>query len=173
MTKKEEIRSIGELLAHARVLETEAYECYCDLAEQMEVHHNQEVAGLFRKLAEEEKRHIASVEERAGEDKIPHMAPWDFKAFDAEVHGLTGAREVHYMMTPYHALKLALRAEERSFDYFTQVIESSSDDQVLEMARELQEDERRHIDMVKTMLEKEPKPDDDWDEDPDPPVQPH
>lgn len=173
MSESVKIKSVGELLAHAKVLETEAYECYCDLAEQMEVHHNKEVAALFRKLAAEEKNHIDQVEERAGGEEIPHMAPWDFKVFDVEAHGLTGAREVHYMMTPYHALVLALRAEEKSLAYFTQVVENSNDEQVIAMAKDLQDEERHHIEMVKELLAKEPKPEEDWDEDPDPPVQPH
>lgn len=172
MSDSKTINSVGELLAHARVMETEAYECYQDLAEQMEVHNNNEVADLFRKIAAEEKKHIDKVNARAGDDDIPHIAPWEFKAFETESHGLTGAREVHYMMTPYHALSLALRAEERSYDFFTQVVETSNDEKVLEMARELQEEERHHVNLIKVWLDKEPKPDEDWDEDPDPPVLP-
>jgi rubrerythrin len=166
------INSVGELLAHARVMETEAYECYLDLAEQMEVHNNNEVADLFRQLASEEKKHVDKVDMRAGDEQVPHMAPWDFKSFETESHGLTGAREVHYMMTPYHALALALRAEQRSLDFFTQVVETASDAQTLEMARDLMEEERHHVELIKQWLAKEPKPEENWDEDPDPPVLP-
>ena len=172
MSDSKTINSVGELLAHARVMETEAFECYEDLAGQMEVHNNKEVAELFRKIAEEEKKHIDKVDARAGDDKLPHIAPWEFKAFETESHGLTGAREVHYMMTPYHALALALRAEERSYAFFSQVVETAKDDKVLEMARDLQEEERLHVELIKEWLAKEPKPEEDWDEDPDPPVQP-
>jgi len=166
------INSVGELLAHAKVMETEAYECYLDLAEQMDMHNNKGVADLFRKLAREEKKHIDKINGRAGDEEMPHMAPWDFKAFEMEFHGLTGAREVHYMMTPYHALKLALKAEERSHAFFTQIVETASDQRVLEMARALKEEERHHVELIGKWLEKEPKPEDNWDEDPDPPVLP-
>ncbi len=172
MPESKLINSVGELLAHAKVMETEAYECYLDLAEQMDVHNNTEVAELFKKIAAEEKKHIDKVNARAGDDKLPHIAPWEFKAFETESHGLTGAREVHYMMTPYHALELALRAEERSYAFFTQVCETAKDEQVLAMARELQEEERHHVALIKEWLDKEPKPEENWDEDPDPPVLP-
>jgi len=76
------------------------------------------------------------------------------------------------LMTPYHALALALRAEERSYAFFTQVVEMSKDEQVLALARELQEEELLHVTQIKERLAKEPKPDEGWDEDPDPPVLP-
>ena len=174
MTEKPEdtIETIEDLLAHARVLETEAYECYLDLAEQMDMHHNRAVADLFRKLSEEEKKHIERVDSRAGEMEVPRLAPWDFKDLDTEAHGLTGAREVHYMMTPYHALKLALRSENRSVAFFSQVVETSGNDEVLKLARELQDEELHHVEVIKEWLAKEPVPEEDWDEDPDPPVLP-
>jgi hypothetical protein len=46
------IATLEDLLAHARDMEAEAAERYDDLADQMEVHNNHEVARLFRKLAE-------------------------------------------------------------------------------------------------------------------------
>ena len=50
------IGSTEELLAYSMAIETEAVERYNDLADQMEMHHNYDVADLFRKLAEIEGR---------------------------------------------------------------------------------------------------------------------
>lgn len=172
MTDSTTITSVAELLAHARVMETEAYECYVDLAEQMEAHNNVEVAGLFKRLAKEEKKHIERVDGRTGDEDLPRMAPWDFKTFETESHGLTGAREVHYLMTPYHALKLAIRAEKRSLAFFGQVIDTTGDDEVRALASQLREEEQTHVTLLEEWLAREPKPEDGWDEDPDPPVQP-
>ena len=47
-----EILSIEELLAHAHRMEAEASERYAELADQMEVHNNDEVATLCRKGTE-------------------------------------------------------------------------------------------------------------------------
>jgi len=52
---------VGELLAHAKAMESEALERYLELAEQMEVHHNPEVAELFRKMARVERKHVEKI----------------------------------------------------------------------------------------------------------------
>ena len=49
---KAAIQTTEELMAHAYAIEAEAEERYRELAIQMEVHNNTEVAALFRKLAE-------------------------------------------------------------------------------------------------------------------------
>ncbi len=170
MTKT--IETVEELYAHVQVMETEAYECYLDLAEQMEVHNNHEVAELFNKLAEDEKRHLDHVGKQAGEAEIPHIAPWDLKNFKDCGLGLTGAREVHYMMMPFHALKLACRAEEQTVAFFAEVADSSQQQEVRELARKFEKEEQQHIDMLRQWMEKVPRPEEDWDEDPDPPVLP-
>ncbi len=167
------IETVEELLAHVRVMETEAYECYLDLAEQMEVHNNHEVAELFNKLAMDEKKHLDQVDKLAGDAEIPHIAPWDLKNFSESVLSLTGAREVHYMMMPYHALKLARRAERKTVAFFAGVVDTSQNRKVREMAAEFEREEQLHIELIGEWLEKVPRPDDDWDEDPDPPVQPN
>jgi len=166
------IETIEELLAHVQVMEREAYECYLDLAEQMEVHNNHEVAELFNKLAEDEKKHLGYVEARVGDSEIPHIAPWDLKNFDDSGLNMTGAREVHYMMLPYHALKLALRAEKKAVAFFADVTGASKDPEVRDLAAEFEKEEQHHIELINEWLGKVVRPEDDWDEDPDPPVQP-
>jgi len=170
MTKS--IETVEELLAHVQVMEQEAYECYLDLAEQMEVHNNQEVADLFKKLAEDEKGHLDYVQKQVGDTDIPHIAPWDLKHFDDSGLSMTGAREVHYMMVPYHALKLARRAEEKTVAFFAGVIASSKEREVRELATKFEKEEQRHIELIAEWQKKVPRPEDDWDEDPDPPSLP-
>ncbi len=166
------IETIEELLAHVRVMEREAYEAYLDLAEQMEMHNNPEVAELFHTLAQDEKKHLAYVEKKVGDSEIPHIAPWDLKNFDESGLSMTGAREVHYMMMPYHALKLARRAEKKTVAFFAGVAGSSKNPQVRDMATEFEKEEQHHVDQIDQWLEKIPRPEEDWDDDPDPPVQP-
>ena len=55
------ISSTEELLAYSLAMETEAVERFNGLAEQMEMHHNYEVAELFHKLAKIEGLHIDNV----------------------------------------------------------------------------------------------------------------
>jgi rubrerythrin len=70
------IRSIGsaeELLAYSLAMETEAVERYNDLADQMEMHHNYEVADLFRKLAKIEGLHIDNVNQASSGKELPEL----------------------------------------------------------------------------------------------------
>jgi rubrerythrin len=162
--------SATDLLAHAKAMETEALERYLDLAEQMEVHHNPEVAELFRKMARVERIHVEKILERVGDQDLPHIPPWEYKWSDDEAPESITVEDAHYLMTPHHALTLALRAERRAFDFYSRVVETAGPGEVLELARELMEEEREHIALIEEWLAKVPEPDDDWAEDPDPPL---
>jgi hypothetical protein len=68
-----------ELLVHALELEHESAERYRLLAETMAVHHNAEVAELFRRMADMSDAHASEVIARAEGLLLPEIAPWDFK----------------------------------------------------------------------------------------------
>mgnify|MGYP001429021879 FL=1 len=71
------INDLGEFLAHAGAMEREATERYEELASQMEVHNNPEVAELFAKMAEIEKKHVDKIDARSSGVEVPHVAPWE------------------------------------------------------------------------------------------------
>ncbi len=77
--------------------------------------------------------------------------------------------EVHYLMHPWHALKLALAAEERAEAFFAELARLASSDSVRRAALELRDEEAEHVALVKAWLAKTPKPEGDWANDPDPP----
>jgi len=68
------ITSSEELLAYSLALETEAVDRFNDLADQMEIHHNYEVADLFRKLARIEGLHIENVRQTSAGKELPMFA---------------------------------------------------------------------------------------------------
>jgi rubrerythrin len=76
----------------------------------------------------------------------------------------------HYMMTPWHALQLALAGEERALAYFTSIVEAAKDPKVKAMATELVEEEAEHVNLVHRLLHRYPKPSESWAEDLDPAV---
>jgi len=170
MTGKITIDRLDVLLAHAQVLETEAMERYQDLAEQMEVHHNHDVAKLFRKMAHVESIHVQKIIERAGDITLPQIHPWDYQWPDEEAPEVISDDDIHYLMTPHHALMLALKAEQRALDFFTHVVENLSDGPVRDMAEQLRVEETEHVALIKDWLARVDEPGEDWDEDPDPPV---
>ena len=163
-----EIVSVEDLLAHARDMEAEAAERYDDFADQMEVHNNHEVARLFRKLAEIEAKHIAAVESMSDGLDLPELKPWDH-AWDNESPEAPEVDEVHYLMTPYHVISIALFHEKKAVDFFEGVVESSVDPKLREMAEGLAEEEREHVRLLEEWLVRFPPPEEGWDEDPDPP----
>ncbi len=151
-------------------METEALERYLDLAEQMEVHHNPEVAALFRKMARVEGLHVEKILEKAGDKTLPHIPPWEYQWLESESAEAITVEDAHYLMTPHHALTLALRAERRAFDFYSRVVATAAPGEVLELARELMEEEGEHVGLIEQWLAKVPEPDEDWAEDPDPPL---
>jgi hypothetical protein len=77
--------------------------------------------------------------------------------------------EVHYLMQPYHALELALANEQRAERFFARLARAATTASVRKAARELQQEEREHVELVRAWMKKVPKPDADWANDPDPP----
>ncbi len=172
VTGKIEFSSVAELLAHARAIEAEALERYSELADQMDTHNNRAVATLFRKLARAEQIHVEKILRRIGGADLPHIEPWAYQWLESEAPESAAAENVHYMMTPYHALNLALEAEQRAHAFYARVVETTAEGEILALARELLEEEREHVELIKRWLADVPKPEEDWSEDPDPPVLP-
>jgi rubrerythrin len=169
MKLRGDIGSVEELLAHSLAIETEAVDRFMDLADQMDVHNNPEVAQLFRKLASIEQLHIEHVAANAEGLTLPHVSPWEYKWSCTD--GLEGADtdDVHYMMTPYHAIKLALCGERRAADFFESVCRSGASEAVRQLAEKLASEEQEHIRLLTEWLVRYPAPDSDWSDDPDPP----
>lgn len=139
------IADVGEFLAHALELETEAADRYRELADSMEVHNNPQVADLFTRMAEYSDRHAEEVRQRTEGLEIPVIAPWDFKWKCPEGPESPCSDEVNYLMTPRQALALARHNEIRGRDFYAQVAAESPDPEVGRIAREMAEEESEHV----------------------------
>lgn len=169
MTAKPAVASVADLLAHAYAMESEAHERYRDLADQMEVHNNHEVAELFRKMAAIELLHAEKIRERAG-DALKKYAPWTYRWPGFESPEAADVGDAHYLMTPHHALSLARGAERAALAFYENILSAGGDANMLALAGELAEEEREHVALIEAWLAKYPEPAPGWDEDPDPPV---
>lgn len=160
--------SLEEFMAQALGMELEASQRYGELADAMEVHHNAEVGELFRKMSVIEGKHAEQIMSQMGWKSPPAntRAPvWKgFEAAETIPH-----EELHYRMQPWHALQLALDAEQRAQAFFEHLVSVAPNDAVRAAATELMQEEREHVDLIKAWIEKVPPPDANWDEDPDPP----
>jgi rubrerythrin len=157
------------LMAQALQMEREAAARYGELAEMMQAHNNVEVAALFRKLAEYERHHVTQILADMGwaEDVVTPRgrAAWT----SPEAPESVPIDEMHYLMHPWHALQLALAAEQRAVNFFDALARTTSSDSIRRAAEEMRAEEVEHVELVKAWLAKVPKPDADWALDPDPP----
>ncbi len=168
MTKPTPPATLDDFMAQALAMELEASQRYGELADAMEIHNNREVGELFRKMAAIEGKHAAQIMAQMGWTAVPpnaHAPAWQgFEAAETISH-----EDLHYRMQPWHALQLALGAEQRAEDFFAHLVDAVHTDALRAAATELRDEEREHVELIRAWIEKVPPPDPDWDEDPDPP----
>jgi rubrerythrin len=164
------VSSLTDLLAIAYQIETDAVQRYTLLADQMETHNNPQLMRVFRDLARAEGIHADEIRKQGANIDLAaesqRLGPWQKGESPEEVD--LGA--VHYLMTPWHALELALAAERRALGFFTWVTETTKDPEIKEMADEFVEEEAEHVNLVYRLMARYPKPPDNWAHDSDPPV---
>ncbi len=167
-----DIESVPELLAHALRIEEDAEERYLSLAEQMETHHNNEIARLFRWFAGHEAEHAQEIRERMACMPLPDIKPWDYNWQGAESPEAVDYAEVRYTISVREALELALAAEKRAFDFFGRIAAVAKDPEMRRWAAEFAEEEAEHVRLVEKEIARlgpeAPAP----VEDPDPPNEP-
>lgn len=155
-------------MAQAVAMELEASQRYAELADALESHNNREVAELFRKMSVIEARHADQIMAEMGWSEVPVQvrAPaWE--GFEAPE--TVPVDETHYLMRPWHALQLALAAEQRAERFFAHLAQASATESVRAAALELQREEQEHVELIRAWLKKVPMPEPDWAEDADPP----
>ncbi len=162
-------RTLEAFMAQALAMELEAVARYTEFADAMEIHNNQDVAAMFRTMAGYEGKHAVAIREQMGWTEATSPAPDDHGWPGFEAPETVPLEDVHYLMQPWHALHLALEAEQRAVDFFGQLAAATDNDAVRAAALEMQQEEVEHVALVKAWLKKVPEPDPDWDEDPDPP----
>jgi rubrerythrin len=166
------ISSVTDLYAVAYGIEAAAVERYELLAAQMEAHNNADLVVVFLDLARAEGIHrdeICRLAEEAGVDVFAHaprVARWPKGESPEEVD----AGAAHYLMTPWHALELALGGEQSTLDFFSAVAASAKDPKVKKLAEEFREEEAEHVNLVHRLMRRHPVPSDAWAHDLDPPV---
>ncbi|HSN31336.1 MAG TPA: ferritin family protein [Ideonella sp.] len=161
--------TLAEVMAQALAIEREAVERYGALADVMEVHNNREVTELFRKMAAIEAKHAEQIMSEMGwksAAEVPHVPRWPGSGDAPES---ISTDEIHYLMWPWHALQLALAAEQRAEAFFAALADNAPTDAVRRAATDLRNEEREHVALVKAWLDRTPEPGTDWADDPDPP----
>jgi len=160
-------QTLEEFMATALVMEREAAQRYNEIADAMETHNNREVAQLFRTMAGYEAKHAQTIMAEMNWVEVPGVPPGAWPAMESPEMIPNDA--VHYLMHPWHALDLALAAEQRAEAFFAELARVADSESVRRAALELRDEETEHVAMVKQWMTRFPKPPSDWSHDPDPP----
>ncbi len=161
--------TLEEFMLQALAMERDAVERYTDFADQMETHNNREVAAMFRTMAGYETKHAQEIMDQMGWKEPPVRALQGVRWAGFDSPEAPSIDSVHYLMQPWHALQLALAAEQRAEAFFGELAAAATNEEVRAKALELQAEETEHVALVRTWMAKVPKPDRDWANDPDPP----
>lgn len=147
--------SVAELLLHALVIELEAVQRYQQLSEMMEQTGNHKVAKIFAKMSAIEAAHAATIDEHIKGRKLPMLTPNQYLWPGIEPPENTDSGRLFHLMTPCQAMSLALDNEKRAYEFFANVVDDSTDEQVREIAADFAVEEEQHIAWVEEWLAEE------------------
>lgn len=151
------IHSAAELYAHAIAIEREAAARYGEFAERMEDEGQDDLARVFSMLSLAEAEHLEALERRTQGIALPEVPAGNYAWLDAGAPE-TAARELVFrLLTPRHALAIALHAESSAQAFFEQVYWTTSDPALRALAKEMAAEEREHAALVARMLEGTPE----------------
>lgn len=152
------IHSPPELYAHAIAIEREAAARYAEFAERMEDTGREDLARVFGMLARLEAEHLDALERRTAGIALPQIRAGEYAWLDAGAPETQARELVFRLMTPRHALAIALAAERRAQAFFEQVYWTTADPALRSLAREMAAEEREHVDMIASMMGDMPEP---------------
>ena len=141
------LQSLDELFALANAMEQESAIKYDDLAADMQRQNKPDLAAVFAQLAAAEREHVDSVarwsQSRIGRAPDPALVRWEApETFDRET-----AAEImtSRLMTPYSALSMAVRNEERAFAFWSYVAGFAEDPEIKQTAEAMAREELGHV----------------------------
>lgn len=144
-------------LAHALAVEDEAARRYAQFAELMLAHGAAEVAGLFRQIAANDAEHRMALERRARHLELPQLAPWRHNwLHDAPLEG-NCSDPLFLLGNPHAALSVAHAAEARARRLFEDIVAHAQDDDTAELAREMAQEEARHMSLLESVGRRVPR----------------
>ena len=141
------VASIDELIAIAHAMEREAGKRYRQLSQRMRIQGENDVAALFAFLAGIEDKHANQVDARSrmvvGKAPDPADIRWELpENFDEE-------EASSYLLTPYRALAIAVRNEERAFAFYSYLAAGSDDEKIQQFAEDFAKDELDHAGLLR------------------------
>lgn len=146
--------SIKDALDLGILVEEEAMERYQELADNLDVHNTGEAAQFFRFMVGCEAMHGEELKEKRRElfgeepSSVDRSLLWDVEAPDYD--------STRTFMTLQDALKVAMAAERKAFEFFDGALPEVTDAEVRELFTELRQEEVEHMEMVREQMKKIP-----------------
>jgi len=146
--------SLKDALDLAILVEDEAMERYQEFTDQMRKHHTEDSAKFFSFMAMNEKKHGDELRARRTElfGSEPRAVDRSM-VFDVEAPEYDQARA---FMSVHEALRVALDAETKAYDFFDRALPQIDNPDVRELFTELRQEEVEHQDLVKAEMAKLP-----------------
>jgi rubrerythrin len=138
----------------AILVEEESRERYEEFARIVGGRYRGDAADMFRTMAGYEARHGAELSKRRrslygdAPRRVSREMLYDVEAPDRG--------EPRVFMSARQAMEVALRAEEKAYDFFVAALQQVSDPGVKALFEDLRDEEVRHRDLVRAALEKLP-----------------
>ena len=148
-TKPVAADAYAAFMARAYAMELEATERYARFADELEAQDNDEVAMLFRKLAEIEAQHARQILAEMGWTSLPALPP-AFAWAGSEGPETAPRDSLQHPMEPWQALEIALRCEIEAQKYFENI--AAGAERVLAAATEMAAEEREHVRLIRDWL---------------------
>lgn len=139
------METVEEFLAYATKLEQEAAIRFDQLADAMETCGNREVGKLFRRLADFSRMHLAQMRARSGFREMPAMKPGEFDWPGVESPEAAAIWAADPLIGREQALEIALDAEAAGLAYYSSVLDTAVDPEIIALAREFVEEESGHV----------------------------
>ncbi|OJX78507.1 ferritin family protein [Magnetospirillum sp. 64-120] len=146
------MESVDEFLAYACKLEQEAVLRFKELAEAAKTHGNKEVADFFAQMAHYSQMHYQQAKERCGFHDLPEMKPQDFQWPEMESPEAAAIWGADPLMGVQEAMRLALDAETRGYEFYKSILDSTSDPEIRAMAQEFTEEEAEHVEAIQRWI---------------------
>lgn len=145
------LHSLDDLFALANAMEQEAADRYTELAKEMLFQDRPDLAAVLTQLADAEREHVDHVtqwsQSRLGKAPDPALVRWEgSENFDRE-----SAAEIKTsrLMTPYRALSIAVRNEERAFAFWSYLAAYAEDPEIKKAAEAMAREELGHVATVR------------------------
>ena len=154
-TRPDTADAYAAFMSRAYTMELEATERYTQFATQLEAQDNDEVAMLFRKLAQIEALHAKRILAEMGWPSLPALPP-AFAWAGSEGPETAPLDALRPQMQPYHALEIALRCELQAQKYFENIASGAA--RVRAAAEEMAAEEREHAELIREWLSRVRRP---------------